>query len=65
MQKAIFRQRIFLTRLGLTQLGLRFTYVNQACHFETNQVHVGGALGARHKINKSSFGNFYLYIMWL
>ena len=50
---AIFRQRVFLTRLAL-----RFTYVNQACHFETNQVHVGGALGERHEINKSSLEIF-------
>ena len=50
---AIFRQKVFLTRLGL-----RFTYVNQACHFETNQVHVGGALGERHQINKGSLEIF-------
>ena len=50
---AIFRQKVFLTRLGL-----RFTYVNQACHFETNQVHVGGALGERHEINKGSLEIF-------
>ena len=58
---AIFRRRVFLTRLGL-----RFTYVNQACHFETNQVHVGGALGERHEINKSSLEIFdcILLITW-
>ena len=38
---------VFLTRL-------RFMYVSQACHFYTNQVHVGGALAERHEINKSS-----------
>ena len=31
---------------------------NQACHFETNQVHVGGALGERHQINKGSLEIF-------
>ena len=46
---------VFLTRL-------RFMYVSQACHFYTNQVHVGGALAERHEINKSSLEIlFYVY----
>ena len=57
MQKAL-KTCYFQTEGILTRLGLRFTYVNLACHFETNQVHVGGALGERHQINKGSLEIF-------
>ena len=43
----VFRGIVFLT-------GLRFMYANQACHFSTNQVHVGRVLAERNQLNKSS-----------
>lgn len=40
---------------------LRFMYIIQACHFQTNQVHVGGALAERHEVAKGRWNFFYVY----
>ena len=56
---AIFRRRVFLTRLGL-----RFTYVNQACRFESNHWSTCRRSIGRKTWNKQKLvGNFWLYII--
>lgn len=37
-------------------------YISQGCHFQTNQVHVGGALAERHEITKRRW-KFFLCIL--
>ena len=56
---AIFRRRVFLTRLGL-----RFTYVNQACRFESNHWSTCRRSIGRKTWNKQKLvGNIWLYII--